>query len=222
MAHPLPVAPTGTGASAAPATHQAKKTKTGQGARQCTRQQGAAPRPGPGSSHAAPPHAQTPGAHQQHRPHQRPPPPGYHSTLTQQPSKQPPPTHVHAMPGSPYTQSQGTRHHQHHHHTPILPSPSPPMPQYYGDPRQLQPHHAPPQPGPTGHPPHTAPHYTAPSRIPPSPAPATRHNQHTLNTTTTRSSTTYHPEYRGSGHTDHRTPPWTRGEPHTHTGNTRA
>ena len=81
----------------------------GQGARQRARQQGAAPRLGPGSSHAAPPHAQTPGAHQQHRPDQRPPPPPpYHSTLAQQPSQQPPPTHVHAMPGPPYTQSQGT------------------------------------------------------------------------------------------------------------------
>ena len=50
----------------------------------------------------------------------------------------------------------------------------------------------------------------------------TTHNQHTLNTTTTRSSTTYHPHYRGSPHMDHCEPPGTRGEPRTHTGNTRA
>ena len=66
--------PRGQGGSAAPDTHQAKKNKTGQGARQRARQQGATPRLGPGSSHIAPPGAQTPGAHQQHRPRQRPPP----------------------------------------------------------------------------------------------------------------------------------------------------
>ena len=154
-----PSPPRGQGGSPAPDTHQAKKTKTGQGARQRACQQGAAPRPGPGSSHAAPPHAQIPGANQQHRPNQRPPPPTYDSILTQQPSQQPPPTHVHAMLGPPYTQSQGTWHHQHHHHAP--PNPYPPMPQYYGDAHQPHPHHAPAQPGPTGHPPHTA-HLTAP------------------------------------------------------------
>ena len=72
-----PSPPRGQGGSPAPDTHEAKKTKTGQGARQRARQQGATPRPGPGSSHTAPPHAQTPGAHQQNRPHQRPPPPPY-------------------------------------------------------------------------------------------------------------------------------------------------
>ena len=91
-----------------PDTHQAKKTKTGQGARQRARQQGATPLPGPVSSHTAPPHAQTPGAHQQHRSHQRPPPPRYRSILTLQPSQPPPTTHVHSMPGPPYAQSQGT------------------------------------------------------------------------------------------------------------------
>ena len=59
-----PSPPRGQGGSTAPDTHQAKKTKTGQGARQRACQQGAAARPGPGSSHAAPPQAQTPGAHQ--------------------------------------------------------------------------------------------------------------------------------------------------------------
>ena len=58
-----PSPPRGRGGSPAPDTHQAKETKTGQGARQRAHQQGAAPRPGPGSSHSAPPHAQTPGAH---------------------------------------------------------------------------------------------------------------------------------------------------------------
>ena len=148
----------GQGGSPAPDTHQAKKTKTGQGARQRARQQSATPRPGPGSSHTAPSQAQTPGAHQQHRPHQRPPPPPYSSTLTQQPSQPPPPADVHTMPGPPYTRSRGTWHHQHHHHAP---APYPLMPQYYSHPYQLHPHHAPAQPGPTNHLPHTA-HITAP------------------------------------------------------------
>ena len=103
-----PSPPRGQGGSPAPDTHQAKKTKTGQGARQRARQQGATPRPGPGSSLTAPRHAQTPGAHQQHRPRQRPPPPPYHSTQTLQPSQPRPPTHVHTMPGPSYAQSQGT------------------------------------------------------------------------------------------------------------------
>ena len=61
--------PRGQGGSPTPNTHQAKKTKTGQGARQRAPQQSGAPRPGPRSSHATPPHAQTAGAHQQHHPH---------------------------------------------------------------------------------------------------------------------------------------------------------
>ena len=48
------------------------------------------------------------------------------------------------------------------------------------------------------------------------------HNQHTLNTTTTRSSTTRRPHYTTPRHTSHDTPPWTRGEPRTHTNNTGA
>ena len=68
-----PSPPRGQGGSPATDTQQAKKTKTGQGARKRACQQGATPRPGPGSSHTAPPHAQTPGAHQQHRLRQRPP-----------------------------------------------------------------------------------------------------------------------------------------------------
>ena len=56
-----PSAPRGQGGSPAPDTHQAKKTKTGQGARERASQQGAAPRPGPGSSHAAPTHSHAPG-----------------------------------------------------------------------------------------------------------------------------------------------------------------
>ena len=56
--------PRGQGGSPAPDTDQAKKTKTGQGACQCARQQGLAPRPGPRPSHAAPAHSQTPEAHQ--------------------------------------------------------------------------------------------------------------------------------------------------------------
>ena len=55
-----PSPPRGQEGSPASNTHQAKKTKTGQGARLRARQQGAAPRPGPRSSHAAPPHARTP------------------------------------------------------------------------------------------------------------------------------------------------------------------
>ena len=58
-----PSPPQGQGGSPAPDTYQAKKTKTGQGACQRARQRGATPRPGPGSSHTAPAHAQTPGAH---------------------------------------------------------------------------------------------------------------------------------------------------------------
>ena len=50
----------------------------------------------------------------------------------------------------------------------------------------------------------------------------TTHNQHPLNTTTTQSSTTYRPHYTGSRRMDHRTPPWTCGEPRKQTGNTRA
>ena len=50
----------------------------------------------------------------------------------------------------------------------------------------------------------------------------TTHNQHTLNTTTTRSGTTRRPNYTGPRHTSHGTPPWTREEPRTHTSNTRA
>ena len=147
----------GQGGSPAPDTHQARKTKTAQGGRQRARQQGATPRPGPGSSNTATPHAQTPGAH-----HQRPPPRQYRSTLTQQPSQPPPPTRVHTMPGPPDTQSQRTWHHQHHHHAPVPPNPYPLMPQYYSDPHQLHPHHAPAQPDPTSNPPHTA-HITAPN-----------------------------------------------------------
>ena len=146
--------------SPAPDTHQAKKTKTGQAPRQRTRHQGATPRPGPGSSHTAPPHTQTPGAHQQHRPQQRPPPPPYRSTQSLQPSQPPPPAHVYTMPGPPYAQSQGTWHHQHHHHAPVPPNPYPLMPQYYSDPHQLHPHHAPAKPGTTNHPPNMA-HITA-------------------------------------------------------------
>ena len=116
-----PSPPQGQGGSPAPDTDQAKKTEKGQGARQRAHQQGAVRQQGPRSSHAALPHAQTPGAHKQHCPHQPPPPPPYHSTLSQQPSQQPTPTHVHAMPGPPYTQSQGTRHHRYHHHAPVPP-----------------------------------------------------------------------------------------------------
>ena len=155
-----PSLPGGQGGSPAPDTHQAKKTKTGQGASKHGRQQDTTPRPGPGSSHIAPPHARTPGEHQQHRPHQRPPPPPYRSTLTPQPSQPPPPAHVHTMPGPPYAQSQGTWHHQQHHHAPVPPNAYPMMPQYYSNPHQLHPHHAPSQPDPTNHPPHTA-HITA-------------------------------------------------------------
>ena len=75
LARPLPVTPAGTGGITRPGTQEAKKAKTSQGARQRARQQGAAPRPGPGPSDAAPPHSETPGYHLQHRPHQRPPPP---------------------------------------------------------------------------------------------------------------------------------------------------
>ena len=100
-AHPWhahsPSPPRGQGRSPGPDTHYAKKTKTGQGPRQRARQQGAAPRPGPRPSHAAPPHSQTPGAHQQHHPHQRPPPPAYRSTLTRQPGQGPRPAHVHPI-----------------------------------------------------------------------------------------------------------------------------
>ena len=156
-----PSPPRGQGGSTAPDTHQAKKTKTGQGACQRARQQGATPRPRPGSSHTAPPHAQTPGAHQVHRHRQRPPPPPYRSTQTLQPSQPPPPTHVHTMPGPPYAQSQGTWHHQHDHHAPVPPNPYPLMPPCYSDPHQLHPHHAPAQPGPANHPPDIA-HITAP------------------------------------------------------------
>ena len=156
-----PSPPRGQAGSPAPDTHQAKKTKTGQGARQRARQQGATPRPEPGSSHTAPPHAQTPGAHQQHRPRQRPPPPPYRSTQTLQPSQPPPPAYVHTMRVPPWAQSQGTWHHQHHPHTPVPPNPYPLMPPCYSDAHQLHPDHAPAQPGSTNHPPHMA-HITAP------------------------------------------------------------
>ena len=43
-----------------------------------------------------------------------------------------------------------------------------------------------------------------------------------VDTTTTRSSTTRRPHYMGTRHTGHSTPPWTRGEPRTHTSNTKA
>ena len=161
LARPLPVAPTGTAGFTRPRHPPGQEDHDGQGARQRARQEGATPRPRPGSSHTAPPHAQTPGAHQQHRPHQCPPPPPYRSTLTQQPSQPPPPAHVHTMPGPAYTHSQGTMHHQHHHHAPVPPHPYPLMPQYYSDPHQLHCHHAPAQTGPTSHPAHTA-HITAP------------------------------------------------------------
>ena len=225
-----PSPPRGPGGSPAPDTRQAKKTKTGQGARQRAHQQGASPRQAPGSSHAAPTHAQTPGAHQQHGPDQRPPPPPYHSTPTRQPSHQSPPTHVHAMPGPPFTQSQGTRHRQHHHHAPVPPDPYRPMPQYYSDPHQLHHHHAPAQPGPTGHSPHTiqltAPHHHVYHQHPPLPPhPPTpsyhtqpthpQHHHHAIHTT-------YGPHYTGSRNTDHRTLPCTRGGPHTRTSSTRA
>ena len=171
-----------------------------------------------------------PRAHQQHHPHQRPPPPPYHSTLTRQPSQRLPPTHVHTMPGPPFTQSQGTEHDHHHHHAPVPPDPYPPMPQYYSDPQQLQHHQAPAQPAPTCHPLYTA-HHTAPHHdvyhdhhpLPPHP-PAPwyhtqpthpQHHHHTIQPT-------YRPEYTESRHTDLRTPPWTRGGPRTRTSSNRA
>ena len=52
--------------------------------------------------------------------------------------------------------------------------------------------------------------------------PQTSNCNNTLNTTTTRYSTSYRPHYTGSRHTDHRTPAWTCGEPRMHTSNTRA
>ena len=74
---------------------------------------------------------------------------------------------------------------------------------------------------------HTSPHHTVPSTTTTSPYHQTRqrrgttHNQQLLNTTTARSSTTHSPHYTGSRHTDHGTPPWTRGEPRTRTSSTR-
>ena len=222
--------PRGQRDSHAPDTRQAKKTKTGQGARQRARQQGAAPRPGPGSSHAAPPHAQTPWAHQQHRPHQHPPPPPYNSTLTRQPSQRPAPTHVHAMPGPPFTQSQGTRHHQHQHHAPVPPDPYPPCPNTSATPTKCittTPQRSRP-PGATHPTRHTTPRHTITCTTTTNPYQRTHqrrgttHNQHTLNTTTTRSSTTYRPHYTGSQYTDHRPPPWTHRGPRTRISSTRA
>ena len=155
-----PLPPRGQGGSPAPDTHKAKKTKTGQGAHQRARQQGAMPRAGPGSSHTAPPHAQTPGAHQQHRPLQRPPPPPYRSNPN--PAAQSPttactrPHHagttIRAEPGdmAPPT-------------PPPRPGPSQPLPPntpMLQRPPQLHPHHTPAQSGPTNHPPHMA-HITA-------------------------------------------------------------
>ena len=161
LARLLPVAPTGTEGFTRPRHPPGQEDQDRSGARQCARQQGATPQSVPGSSQTAPSHAQTPGAHQKQRTHQRPPPPPYRSTQTLQPSQPPPPAHVHTMPEPPYAQSQGTWHHQHHHHAPVPPNPYLLMPQYYSDPHQLHPHHAPAQPGPTNDPPHTA-HITAP------------------------------------------------------------
>ena len=75
---------------------------------------------------------------------------------------------------------------------------------------------------------HTSPHHTITYSTTSSPyhdthqRRGTAHNQHTLNTTTTRSSTIRRPHYTGPRHTSHGTPPWTRGEPRTHTTNTKA
>ena len=135
-----PSPPRGQGGSPAPDTQQAKKTKTGQRGRQRARQQGTAPRPGPRPSPAAPPHSQSPGAHQQHHPHQRPPPRPYRSTLTRQPGQGPlartHPYHrrttIHAGPGNmapPAPRPQPPD-------APILqrpqPAPSPPCPSAAG------------------------------------------------------------------------------------------
>ena len=224
-----PLPERGQGGSPAPNTDQAKKSKTGQWTRKRALQQGAAPRPGPVSNHAAPPHAEPPEAHKQHHPYQRPSPQPYHSTLTQQPSQQQPPTHVHAIPGSPYTQSQGTRHHQQHHRAPVPPNPTPGCPNTTATPTSyipITPRHdqAPTAMQPTRH---TSLHHSITYTTTTSPYHRTRqrwgttHNQRALNTTTTRSSTTYRPNYTGWQHTDHCTPPLTRAERRTHTSNTR-
>ena len=111
--------------SPAPDTEQAKKTQTGQGARQHARQQGAAPQPGPRPGHAAPPNFRSPRAHQQRHPHQHPPPPPYRGTLAQQPGQGPQPTQIHAVQGPPFTQGQGMWGHQYNHHAPAPPTPTP-------------------------------------------------------------------------------------------------
>ena len=156
LARPLPVTPAGTGLPARN-KHQAKRTKTGQRARQRARPRGGACWPEPRPSHAAPPGCQTLGAHQQHQPHQRPPPP-------------PPPQHPNPAARPRIT----ARTHPRHTRTtiqgeprdmaPSTPSPRPrpprPLPsdaQILQYPHQLHHHHTPAQPAPKAN--HTASHH---------------------------------------------------------------
>ena len=169
-----PSPPRGQGGSTPPDTHQAKKTKTGQGALQRARQQGATPRPGPGSSHTAPPHAQSPRGAQT-----EPPPPAPTTTTVPQ----------HPNPAAQSATTTGTR--PHHARTTIraeagdmaTPTPPPrlrpPKPLPPDSPMLQRPPPATSPPRPSTTRPHEPPtphgtlHHTTPSRIPPPPAPTT-------------------------------------------------
>ena len=157
-----PSPPPGRGGPPAPDTHQAKEDQDRPG--------GPPARPpirhgSPAGTQAKPRRTtgQTPAAHHQHHPHQRPPLPPYRSTLTRQLGQAPLPAHIHAIQGPPFTQGQGTLHHQHHHRAPAPPDPYRLMPQ------------PPPAPSPPCHSaagphrpptPRGAPHRTASLRVP--------------------------------------------------------